>query len=522
MASTDITSYSSHISPSARKNDYEMAPSKVIHCRAVAKGCKETDLVEVMKVFGNISALKLMPQICQALVEYEDLESAIACVTYSGLQPILVLSRQMFVNYSKSDEINRNFTTSNKEQIPSNVLLLTIVNVIHPVNVDTIKKICEQQQAEVQRISIFHKNGLQAFVEFKTIEVATRILQSINGYDIYPGCCTLKIDYAKTTKLNVRYNTDELYNIDIPTGTIYPCNQSQMLTGNKQVDPDISTLLANAEGFPAVKSILQKAMGERRPQKVDVEQNQPNYLEQYTSPFTDVSKGNNTSGGEGCVAMVFGLNNNIMNCDHLFNLFCLYGNVVKVKVLVNKPGCAMVQYGDRLSTEMAVQNLNNLTLFGQAFRVTVSKHPYIMESIESTPLFDGSPSASCFYESRNNRFKYLEGGRNDLFSRIHAPSKVLHYFNAPPDYTEGRLTQLFQSLKADVPLKQASISKPGGKSSSGLLEFSSIYAAAEALVLVNHTTLYKENNNMESTGEKPGAPPFTFKLAFSTSHCINK
>ena len=40
-----------------------------------------------------------------------------------------------------------------------------------------------------------------------------------------------------------------------------------------------------------------------------------------------------TAGGEGCVAMVYGVNSERMNCDHLFNLFCLYGNVVKVTIL---------------------------------------------------------------------------------------------------------------------------------------------------------------------------------------------
>lgn len=493
------------------KNDYVMPPSKVIHCRAVAKGCKETDLVEVMKIFGNIKALKLMPQICQALVEFEELEAAIACVTYSNLQPILVLNRQMFVNYSKSNEINRNFTTSTKEQVPSNVLLLTVVNVIHPVNVDTIKKICEQQSVEVQRISIFHKNGLQAFVEFKTIDIATKMLQTINGCDIYPGCCTLKIDYAKTTKLNIHFNTDELYNVDLPKS-----NGQQSL--NEVADAEISTLLANAEGFPAVKSILEKAMCDKGQNKMNIDPSQTSFLEQYTSPFTDKAKG--ASGGDGCVAMVFGVNNAIINCTHLFNLFCLYGNVVKIKILINKQGCAMVQYSDRLSTEMAVQNLNNVTLFGQSFRVAISKHAVIMESGEIPPLFDGSPSVINFYESRNNRFKYLPGGRNDLFSRIHAPSKVLHYFNAPPDTTEDSLRLLFQSRNAEMPQKQASITKEGSKSCSGLMEFSSVITAAEALLLLNHTTLFKENS-CTTEGGKPGAP-FTFKLAFSTSRSINK
>ena len=34
--------------------------------------------------------------------------------------------------------------------------------------------------------------------------------------------------------------------------------------------------------------------------------------------------------------MVYGLNAEKMNCDRIFNLFCLYGNVVKVTILNSK------------------------------------------------------------------------------------------------------------------------------------------------------------------------------------------
>lgn len=75
-------------------------------------------------------------------------------------------------------------------------MLFTIINAIHPVNVDTVKKISEQH-AEVQRIVIFHKNGLQALVEFLTIEDAQKVQEALNGCDIFAGCCTLKIDFSK-------------------------------------------------------------------------------------------------------------------------------------------------------------------------------------------------------------------------------------------------------------------------------------------------------------------------------------
>ena len=37
------------------------------------------------------------------------------------------------------------------------------------------------------------------------------------------------------------------------------------------------------------------------------------------------------SGGASPVLMVYGLNPDKMNCERLFNILCLYGNIVKVR-----------------------------------------------------------------------------------------------------------------------------------------------------------------------------------------------
>ncbi|XP_057295132.1 heterogeneous nuclear ribonucleoprotein L-like isoform X1 [Hydractinia symbiolongicarpus] len=573
-------------------DNHNMPPSKVIHCRAVADGCKETDLVQVMRPFGSIRALTLMPKLRQALVEYEELESAIACVTYAQLQPVLVLGRQMYVNYSKSTEINRDFSNSASiGQTPTNILLFTIINAIHPVNVETVKKIC-LQHAEVQRIVIFHKNGLQALVEFLTIDDAQRVQQALNGCDIFAGCCTLKIDFSKTGRLNVHANTAETYDVEIEKrkrgGSLLALMnhtvdsnvfaQSQVfsqaasdafnttkspsnlgLENGKLSQEAISAILAGAAGFPAVQSLIAKVMTSGSQAQAQSSQPiqasssgigtlltntmdtsvdsdsgssmssvsrttllsaQPTTVETYTSPFAALSGGLSLAGGEGCVAMVYGVNNEKMNCDHLFNLFCLYGNVVKVKTLVNKPGAAMIQYTDKMSTDISIRNLNNLTLFGQKFQLSFSKHPFIADASQVTPLFDGSASAVSYADSRNNRFKFIPGGV-DIFSRIHPPSKVLHYFNAPPDCTEEQLKQVFETLGAEVPTKQATFSKSNGKSSSGLLEFSSVPTAVEALILANHFTMHRDNSTDPFHMIEQGGAAYTLKLAFSPSNAIN-
>jgi len=61
---------------------------------------------------------------------------------------------------------------------------------------DVLYTICNNC-GPVQRIVIFRKNGVQAMVEFDSVPSAQRAKASLNGADIYSGCCTLKIEYAK-------------------------------------------------------------------------------------------------------------------------------------------------------------------------------------------------------------------------------------------------------------------------------------------------------------------------------------
>ena len=45
------------------------------------------------------------------------------------------------------------------------------------------------------------------------------------------------------------------------------------------------------------------------------------------------------------------------NEDKLFNLFSLYGNIVRIKVLHNKPDHALVEMADGFQAELAVHYL---------------------------------------------------------------------------------------------------------------------------------------------------------------------
>jgi heterogeneous nuclear ribonucleoprotein L len=79
-------------------------------------------------------------------------------------------------------------------------LFRPIINRFFPpgLSQEVIYTICHPH-GTVLRIVIFKKNGVQAMVEFDSIESATRARDNLNGCDIYSACCTLKIDYAKVS-----------------------------------------------------------------------------------------------------------------------------------------------------------------------------------------------------------------------------------------------------------------------------------------------------------------------------------
>ncbi|RZC55234.1 hypothetical protein C5167_042081 [Papaver somniferum] len=60
---------------------------------------------------------------------------------------------------------------------------------------------------------------------------------------------------------------------------------------------------------------------------------------------------------ERCTVLVSNLNSDKIDEDKLFNLFSIYGNIIRIKLLRNKPDHALVQMGDGFQAELAVHFL---------------------------------------------------------------------------------------------------------------------------------------------------------------------
>ncbi|XP_070140783.1 heterogeneous nuclear ribonucleoprotein L isoform X12 [Drosophila kikkawai] len=392
--------------------------------------------------------------------------------------------QQALMNKS-NDDVRRKRPETTR---PNHILLFTIINPFYPITVDVLHKICHPH-GQVLRIVIFKKNGVQAMVEFDNLDAATRARENLNGADIYAGCCTLKIDYAKPEKLNVYKNEPD-------TSWDYTLSTEPPLLGPGAAFPPFgapeyhTTTPENWKGAAIHPTGLMK-----EPAGVVPGRNAP-------VAFTPQGQ------AQGAVMMVYGLDHDTSNTDKLFNLVCLYGNVARIKFLKTKEGTAMVQMGDSVAVERCVQHLNNIPVgTGGKIQIAFSKQNFLSEVINPFLLPDHTPSFKEYTGSKNNRFlSPAQASKN----RIQPPSKILHFFNTPPGLTEDQLIGIF-NIK-DVPATSVRLFPlKTERSSSGLIEFPNISQAVLAIMKCNHLPI-------EGKGTKF---PFIMKLCFSSSKSMN-
>ncbi|XP_049543609.1 heterogeneous nuclear ribonucleoprotein L isoform X4 [Anopheles darlingi] len=391
-------------------------------------------------------------------------------------------SRNNNNNINVTDEPRRKRDVATR---PNHILLFTILNPIYPITVDVLYTICHPN-GQVQRIVIFKKNGVQAMVEFDSIESATRAKDSLNGCDIYSGCCTLKIDYAKPEKLNVYKNdSDSSWDYTLEPallgaggGNGFPPNFSP---------PDFHP----SENWKPATAGTHAGLMKDPP----LPRNGPTNFIQPTQQ-------------QGAVMMVYGLDNGTANTDKLFNLFCLYGNVVRIKFLKTKEGTAMVQMGDAIAVERCVQHLNNIPIGNDGkIQIAFSKQNFLSEVTNPYTLPDHTPSFKEYTGSKNNRFLSLTQASKN---RIQPPSKILHFFNTPPGLTDEQLIQAF-GMNDCHPSQVRMFPLKSERSSSGLVEFPSVALAVQAIMKCNHTAIDHKGTKF----------PFIMKLCFSSSKTMN-
>ena len=137
----------------------------------------------------------------------------------------------------------------------------------------------------------------------------------------------------------------------------------------------------------------------------------------------------------GCCILASSLPLELANTTSISNLFGHYGDVYKVKILHNKPDCALVQMSKPHQAALCKQFLDQVKISGKTICVSFSR---IQELRQPSKDNDEEFPASNFVDLTNLR--YVHRFRNHtiavkLTKSLSSPSHMLHVANLPENFT---------------------------------------------------------------------------------------
>ncbi|KAF2069732.1 hypothetical protein CYY_008945 [Polysphondylium violaceum] len=448
-------------------------PSAVLHIRNIPEGTTEDDIFKI--AIGKCVNVRLLEKYHQALLEMDSIESATNLLQYSQNNSLLLHGKPVLISYSKSQSINQqqpastnptssqspsthrspnnynnthhhshhhhshhhqqqphhgghynshkgspnqsyrhnNYNNNNNNNgtiIEGRVLLCTIENL--GMNIITIDHLYHffSNSGEVLRIVMFNSNT-QALIEFSSIENANNAKKTLNNYSLAgSNQCILRLETSKTDTLNITQNTE----------------RSKDFTKSQPIMLSPHFRMQNGTNG-------------------NQQQQQQQQQQQYNNNSNNANQSQMVGGNGSTVLLVHGLDETMMNsCDRIFNLFSIYGNVQRVKILTSKKGAALVQMEDAQQAEAIIRYYHQIPLFNNALQTHYSKHLTITDSHNPE-----SPTLSKDYTHSNlNRFSHPI----NTYKHLYKPSQTLYFSNIPKHFTEANFIQLFTSLNAPKPI----------------------------------------------------------------------
>uniref|UniRef100_A0A3P9CNH1 Polypyrimidine tract binding protein 1 n=1 Tax=Maylandia zebra TaxID=106582 RepID=A0A3P9CNH1_9CICH len=406
-------------------------PSRVIHIRKLPSDITEAEVISLGVPFGDVTNLLMLKAKNQAFLEMNSEEAAQNLVGYYSTMVPIIRHHPVYVQFSNHKELKTD-NSPNQERAqaalralssshvdtaavaPSTVLRVVVENLIYPVTLDALCQIFSKF-GTVLRIIIFTKNNqFQALLQYPDGASAQAAKLSLDGQNIYNGCCTLRISFSKLTSLNVKYNNEKSRDFtrpDLPTGDGQPTMEHTAM----------AAFMSSPYPGLAVPAL-------------------PGALASLSLPgatrlgFHPIPAGHS-------VLLVSNLNPEVSDC---LPTGCVYGDVMRVKILFNKKENALVQMSDSTQAQLAMSHLNGQRLHGKPLRITLSKHMSVQLPREG---HEDQGLTKDYSNSPLHRFK-KPGSKN--YSNIFPPSATLHLSNIPPSVVEDDLKMLFASSGAVV------------------------------------------------------------------------
>lgn len=378
----------------------------------------EAELCQLVAPYGQVTRTLIMNDKNQAFIQMDSIESASKVLAGAESFPPSIRTKAVYLQFSSRQEINTPQSQAGGmggqiEPFPGKgdaccVLILAISNVTIPVTIENIRDICKPH-GDVQKVIMFAKAAdFQVLVQMGTVDQASRALSFLDGKDLFQGCCHLRVAFSKRQSLVVKENSAKSrdFTQGVPS---YP--QMGQMGGSLIHSSILGMNPMNPQGMPGMGG-----MG--------------------GMPMFD------PSGGRSPVVLVSKLEPTSTTPEMLFQLFGVYGDVLRIKILYNKRDTALIQFASGQQAETARQNLNGVSLLGSQLQVASSKHSEVKLPREE----EGKDLTRDFSGSELHRFrkKTVVSSKN-----VNPPSAVLHVANIHESVTDEELKALFTPYRAD-------------------------------------------------------------------------
>lgn len=262
---------------------------------------------------------------------------------------------------------------------PGSTLTVKIDSLEYRVSLDVLEHIF-RQYGQVKKIVMFSLNegkSLRAYIQYTDEKSAIYAREKTDGQNVYTGCCRLEVFQSKVADMWFRASDDQTYD-----GT--PIDTNEELRESAKVESKEETLQLVRE--PRVETT--------------------------ESEFSKI-------------LFVTQLDREKMTPDDLFNLFGVYGDVHRVKIMYDKRNMALVQMATPQQAMQAMTHLNGIRIWNRNMQIKISKHSSIKLpreehfSNELTRDYEHSPF---------HKFKDPEEAK---YNPICLPSDTLQLSNIP-------------------------------------------------------------------------------------------
>jgi len=349
---------------------------------------------------------------------------------YYAMNPIMLKACPIQFAYSTRTTIS--VITSPSEHAPGRVLLVHVINLLYPVNIEMLHQIFSKYGI-VERIITFQKDAhvFQAFVQFDSAEHASRALAALDTENIYTGCNSLRIQFSNFQEITVKFNNSrsrDYTNPDLPVGDDLP--------------------------------------------------------EVVTPPPKHAPKASEAS----AVVILYNLNPERSTVESIFSLCSFYGHVTKVKFLHSKPDAALVQFAEPAFAALALQFLEGALVFGRALHLDFAK---MKDILLPSDAFDLDPSKKFRLFTMKER-RYGSNLLERVVRNACKPTAVLHAANISPGASETLIRGVLGKFGKVTGFKWLDSAEKHTEEKSAtrmaLLLFPSVEAATEVM-MVGHNAL---------------------------------